>query len=49
MAKFWVDYEASILIEAEDKDEAKEIFYQCYLDETRRYAEIKAVEEKTED
>ena len=48
MAKFWVDYDASILIEAETAEEAEQIFYQCYLDETRRFAEVKDVEAKEE-
>ena len=49
MAKFWVDYDASMLIEAETAEEAAQIFYQCYSDETRGFAEIKNIEEEKEE
>lgn len=47
--KFWVDYSASIMIEADSEEEAKETFYQVYCDETRDYAEVNSVEKVEED
>lgn len=46
--KFWVDYSASIMIEADNEEEAKEVFYQVYCDETRNFAEVNTVEEVEE-
>lgn len=46
--KFWVDYSASIMIEADNEEEAKETFYQVYCDETRSFAEVNTVEEVEE-
>lgn len=45
MKKFWVDYQASIQIEAETVEEAEDIFYQVYADDTRRYARVNDIEE----
>ena len=45
MKKFWVDYQASIQIEAETAKEAENIFYQVYVDDTRRYARVNDIEE----
>lgn len=47
--KFWVDYQASIEIEAENSKEAEAIFYQVYADETREYAEVTNVEKISDD
>ena len=43
--KYWIDYHASILIEADNEEEAKDTFYQVYCDETREMAFIDNVEE----
>lgn len=45
---YFVDYNATIIIEAENADEAREIFYQVYCDETRQLAEVICVESEEE-
>lgn len=47
--KFWVDYIASMVIEAKDAEEAENIFYQVYQDETREYSEVTCVSEIEEE
>ena len=45
---YFVDYNATMIIEAENEDEAREIFYQVYCDETRQLAEVTCVESEEE-
>lgn len=47
--KFWVDYFASMVIEADTAEEAEETFYQVYSDETRQYSEVTNVNKIEED
>ena len=43
--KFWIDYKASLEIEADNADEAEAIFYQVYgNDKTREFSEVTNVE-----
>lgn len=44
--KFWVDYHASMIIEADSEEEAEATFDQCYHigDETRYFACVDRVE-----
>ena len=50
MKKFWVDYQASMVIEAETAEEAEDIFYQVYAgNETRKYTQVNDIEEVEED
>lgn len=44
--KYWIDYHASIEIEAEDEEEAKATFHQVYEDDTRILAIIDNVTEE---
>lgn len=46
---YWVDYSASIPIEADNEDEARETFYQVYCDDTRQFAEVNCIEEQEEE
>ena len=49
MKKFWIDYSASIVIEAEDEDAAREIFYNGEVDFNKlEFVEIDGVEEDKE-
>ena len=48
MKKFWVDYQASMEIEAETAEEAEALVYQVYNDNTRRYLQVDSVEEMEE-
>ena len=45
MKKFWIDYEATIMIEAETEEDAENIFYQVYADDTRHLAHINKIGE----
>ena len=45
MKRFWVDYQASMKIEAETAEEAEELFYQVYNDDTRQYLQVNEIEE----
>jgi hypothetical protein len=49
MKKFWIDYQASIVIEAENEEDAKATFYQTYNDETRQFLQVDSVEEAKEE
>lgn len=46
MKEFWVDYSASMIIKADTKEEAEEIFYQVYSDDTRQFSEVNYVVER---
>ena len=45
---YWITYRASIEIEAENEEEAKETFYQVYADDTRIMATVEEVVEEGE-
>ena len=49
MKKFWIDYDASMVIEAETAEDAEGIFYQCFHNSTRLYAEVKNIDEISEE
>lgn len=49
MKKFWIDYDATIVIEAETAEEAKGIFCQCFLDNTKLDTTVTTVEEIPEE
>jgi len=49
MKKFWIDYQASILIEAENEEDAEKTFYQIYNDETRQFLQVDNIEEEEEE
>ena len=49
MKKFWIDYSASVVIEAEDEDEAREKFYNSEVDFNKiEFAEIDDINEDKE-
>jgi len=45
---YFVDYSATMIIEADNEEEAKETFYQVYCDDTRQFAEVNCVESEEE-
>ena len=45
MAKYWVEYIATMVIEADSVEDANGVFYQCFADDTRVDATIQNVEE----
>ncbi len=49
MKKFWVDYQASIQVEAETAEEAKALVYQVYRDNTRLFLRVDNAEEVEEE
>ena len=49
MAYFWIDFEGSVCIEAENEDKAKENFYSVMADNHIDYSEIDTIERADED
>lgn len=47
--RYWIDYKASIVIEAEDEKEAEAIFHQVYEDETRIFAQVERILEEDDE